>query len=63
MPIMSTGVLDSQLPRATMHPTSYARLGDRGLLVLLLAALTFALWADLRHFRTAQSMVSKGAEI
>jgi apolipoprotein N-acyltransferase len=62
MPIFSTGALDSQLPRATMHPTFYARLGDRSLLVLLLAALAFALWTELRHFRAAQSLVSNGSE-
>jgi apolipoprotein N-acyltransferase len=50
MPIMSTGVLDAELPRARMHPTFYARLGDRSLLVLLLLGLVLALAVDLRHF-------------
>jgi apolipoprotein N-acyltransferase len=50
MPIMSTGILDAELPRATMRPTFYARLGDRGLLVLLLLALAIALALDMRHF-------------
>ena len=48
--IMTTGVLDAALPRATPHPTFYARLGDRVLLVLLLLALLVALAADMRHF-------------
>jgi apolipoprotein N-acyltransferase len=47
---MTTGVLDAALPRATIHPTFYARLGDRVLLVLLLLALLVALGADMRHF-------------
>ena len=50
MAIMSTGILDAELPRATMHPTFYARLGDRALLVLLLLALAIAVGIDLRHF-------------
>jgi apolipoprotein N-acyltransferase len=50
MAIMSTGVLDAELPRATMRPTFYARLGDRALLVLLLLAIAVALALDLRHF-------------
>ena len=58
MPIMTTGILDAELPRATMHPTFYARLGDRSLLVLLLFGLVLALGIDLRQNRTAQSMVS-----
>jgi apolipoprotein N-acyltransferase len=49
MAIMSTGVLDAELPRATMRPTFYARLGDRGLLVLLLLALAVALALEMRH--------------
>jgi apolipoprotein N-acyltransferase len=50
MPIMSTGVLDAELPRATVQPTFYARLGDRSLLVLLLLGLALAAAIDLRHF-------------
>jgi apolipoprotein N-acyltransferase len=50
MAIMSTGVLDAELPRATMRPTFYARLGDRSLLVLLLLGLAIAAAVDLRHF-------------
>lgn len=50
MAIMSTGILDAELPRARMHPTFYARLGDRALLVLLLLGLAVAFAADLRHF-------------
>jgi apolipoprotein N-acyltransferase len=50
MAIMSTGILDAELPRATKHPTFYARLGDRALLVLLLLALAMAVGIDLRHF-------------
>jgi apolipoprotein N-acyltransferase len=49
MTIMSAGVLDAELPRATMQPTFYARLGDRSLLVLLLLALVTALGLDLRQ--------------
>jgi apolipoprotein N-acyltransferase len=50
MAIMTTGVLDAALPRATAQPTFYARLGDRSLLVLLLLALLVALGTDMRHF-------------
>jgi apolipoprotein N-acyltransferase len=50
MAIMSTGVLDAELPRATIRPTFYARLGDRALLVLFLLALMAALAVDMRHF-------------
>ena len=50
MAIMSTGVLDAELPRATMQPTFYARLGDRSLLVLLLLGLALAVAVDMRHF-------------
>src|SRR5262249_1257550 len=50
MPIMSGGILDAELPRATVQPTVYTRLGDRSLLVLLLLALLLNLGTDLRHF-------------
>ena len=50
MPIMTTGILDAALPRATVNPTFYARLGDRSLLVLLLLGLALASAANLRHF-------------
>jgi len=49
MPIMSAGVLDAELPRATIQPTLYARLGDRSLLVLLLFGVALALALDLRQ--------------
>jgi len=62
MPIMSTGILDAELPRATAHPTFYARLGDRSLLVLVLLGLVIALAADLRRFRAAQSKVNERSE-
>ena len=48
--IMTTGVLDAALPRATVLPTFYERLGDRVLLVLLLLALLVAAGANMRHF-------------
>lgn len=50
LPIMSAGVLDAPLPRATPQPTFYARLGDRGFFVLLLLALAVSVGVDLRHF-------------
>ena len=50
LPIMTTAVLDASLPRATAHPTFYARLGDRAFLVLFLLALLVAVGTDLRHF-------------
>jgi apolipoprotein N-acyltransferase len=37
LPIMTTGVLDAALPRATIQPTLYARFGDLSLLLLLVA--------------------------
>lgn len=49
IPIMTTGVLDAALPRATAEPTFYARLGDRALLVLLALGLLAALSSDLRQ--------------
>jgi apolipoprotein N-acyltransferase len=49
-PIMATGILDAELPRATIQPTLYTRLGDRSLLVLLLFGLVVLLGLDLRHF-------------
>lgn len=59
MPIMSTGVLDSGLPRATVLPTFYARLGDRALLVLLLFGLAAALAVDLRQM-ARRTMIGAG---
>jgi apolipoprotein N-acyltransferase len=59
MPIMTTGVLDAELPRATVHPTFYARLGDRSLLVLLLLGVALASAANLRHF----ALHNRGASI
>lgn len=50
LPIMTAGVLDAALPRATAYPTFYARLGDRAFLVLFLLALLLAVGLDLRHF-------------
>jgi apolipoprotein N-acyltransferase len=47
--IGTPGILDGELPRATMHPTFYARLGDRSLLVLLLLGIALALAVDLRQ--------------
>jgi apolipoprotein N-acyltransferase len=49
LPIMRQGILDAELPRATMQPTFYARLGDRSLLLLLLLGLLLALGLDLRQ--------------
>lgn len=49
MPIMSTGILDGELPGATMQPTLYARVGDRSLLALLLLGVALALALDLRQ--------------
>jgi len=49
MDIMTTGVLDSGLPRATPAPTLYGHLGDRAFLVLLVFGLLAALALDLRQ--------------
>ena len=49
LPIMTTGTLDAALPRATIEPTFYARLGDRSLLALLVFGLAVAIAADLRQ--------------
>jgi len=49
MAIMTTGVLDAPLPRATREPTFYGRFGDRTLLVLLALGLLAALALDLRQ--------------
>ncbi len=47
--IMSTGVLDAALPKATRDATFYGRLGDRTLLALLVFGLLAALALDLRQ--------------
>ncbi|MCW5771696.1 MAG: apolipoprotein N-acyltransferase [Rhodospirillaceae bacterium] len=58
MAIMTTGVLDSSLPRATIQPPFYARLGDRALMLLLVAALGIALALSMRQIaqRTTRGM-------
>ena len=47
--IMTTGVLDASLPRATADATVYGKLGDRAFLVLLVFGLLAALVLDLRQ--------------
>jgi apolipoprotein N-acyltransferase len=49
MAIMTTGVLDAALPRATARNTLYGQIGDRAFLVLLVIALLAALVADMRQ--------------